>query len=84
MDFQGVELRGMDWTDPVPCSDSRRALLNHVMNSRVPHNAGNLQLFTVGIKIVCVACKLLLWHIALPESWTCVISCYCTSAAHKQ
>jgi hypothetical protein len=49
----------MDWTDPVQCSDSRWALLNCVMNPRVPHNAGNLQLFTVGIKIVCMACELL-------------------------
>jgi hypothetical protein len=65
MDLQGFKLGGMEWTDPVQCYDGWRAVVNCVMNLQVPQNAGNLQLFTVGIKIVCVACELLLWHVGL-------------------
>jgi hypothetical protein len=65
MELQGLELGGMDWTDPVQCGDRWRAVVNCVMNHRVPHNEGNLQLFTVGIKIACMACELLLWHVGL-------------------
>jgi hypothetical protein len=57
MDLQGVELGGMDWTDPVQFGDSWQAVVNCIMNLRVSHNAGNLQLFTVGIKTVCMACR---------------------------
>jgi hypothetical protein len=28
MDFQGVVLGGMDWTDPVQCGDRWRAVVN--------------------------------------------------------
>jgi hypothetical protein len=68
-----VELGGMDWTDPVQCVDRWRADVNCVMNLRVTHNAGNLQLFTVDIKIVCMAYELLLWHVGLLVYWICVI-----------
>jgi hypothetical protein len=41
----------MDWTDPVECGDRWQAVIYCVMNLRVPHNVGNLQLFTEDINI---------------------------------
>ena len=36
MDLKEVECEGMDWTDVVMDRDSRRALVNAVMNLRIP------------------------------------------------
>jgi hypothetical protein len=42
MDLQGVEWRGIDWTDPTQDREKCWALLvNAVINLRVPENAGN-------------------------------------------
>jgi len=40
MDLQEVGWRGTDWTDLAQDTDRWRALLNAVMNLRVPSNAG--------------------------------------------
>ena len=41
MDLQEVERGGMDWIDLARDRERRRALMNAVMNLRVPQNAGN-------------------------------------------
>jgi hypothetical protein len=63
----------MDWIDLALEGDKWRDLVNAIMNIRVPYNADNLQLLTIHIKIVCMACELLLWHVTLSMYWTCGI-----------
>ena len=41
MDLQEVGWEGMDWIDVAEDRDRWRAVLNAVMNLRVPYNAGN-------------------------------------------
>jgi len=41
MDLQKVGWKGKDWIDLAQDSDRWRALVNVVMNLRVPQNAGN-------------------------------------------
>ena len=39
--FRKWDVGGVDWISPAWDSDRRRALVNAVMNIRVPQNAGN-------------------------------------------
>ena len=41
MDLREVRWRGMNWIDLAQDTDRRRAVVNAVMNLRVPQNAGN-------------------------------------------
>ena len=41
VDLQEVGCGGMDWIDLARDRERRRALMNAVMNLRVPQNAGN-------------------------------------------
>jgi hypothetical protein len=41
MDLREIDLDGMDWIDMAQDRDQWRALVNTVMNHRVPQNAGN-------------------------------------------
>jgi hypothetical protein len=40
MDLREIGLGGMDWTDLAPDRDQWRALVNTVMNLRIPLNVG--------------------------------------------
>jgi hypothetical protein len=40
MDFKEIGWDGVDWIDMAPNRDTWRALLNTVLNLRVPQNAG--------------------------------------------
>jgi hypothetical protein len=49
MDLREIGWDSMDWTDVAQDRDQWRALVNTVMNFRVPKNAGNfLSSYTIG------------------------------------
>jgi hypothetical protein len=49
MDLRVIGWDGIDWIDLADYRDERRALMNTVMNLRVPSNAGNfLSRCTIG------------------------------------
>jgi hypothetical protein len=41
MDFQDVKWRGIDWINLAQDNEKWPALVNAVMNFRIPYNAGN-------------------------------------------
>jgi hypothetical protein len=43
-----------------------------------------LQLCSIHVKFVCIACEFLLWDVALFMQWTSGSNFNCTSPAHKQ